>query len=94
MKDQTKLSRRRLLAHVSVVAAAMAPVATIALGGLTAGDAALANADPIFAAIAEHKAAVETCIAPDDEAKSEKLSTMKAQSSRPYSPPYRQQWPA
>jgi len=71
VKNQTKLSRRRLLAHVSVIAATMAPVATIALGGLPAGDAALASADPIFAVIAEHKAAVETCIAPDDEAKSE-----------------------
>jgi hypothetical protein len=71
VKNQTKLSRRGLLAHVSVVAATMAPVATIALGGLPAGDAALSGADPIFAVIAEHKAAVEACIAPDAEAKSE-----------------------
>jgi hypothetical protein len=71
VKNQIKLSRRRLLAHVSVVAAAMAPVATVALGGLPAGDATLANADPIFAVIAEHKAAVEECIGLDDQAKSE-----------------------
>jgi hypothetical protein len=71
VKNQTKLSRRRLLAHVSVVAATMGPVATIALGGLPAGDAALAGAEPIFAVIAEHKVAVEACIALDDEAKSE-----------------------
>jgi hypothetical protein len=71
VKNQTKLSRRRLLAHVSVVGAAMAPIATIALGGLPAGNAALSGADPIFAVLAEHKAAVEACIALDDEAKSE-----------------------
>jgi len=71
VKDQTKLSRRRLLAHISVIAATMAPVATIALGGLSPGNAALSSADPIFAVIAEHKAAVEACIALDDEAKSE-----------------------
>ncbi len=71
MENQTNLSRGRLLAHVSVIAATMAPVATIALGGLPAGNAALFGADPIFAVIVEHKAAVEACIALDDEAKSE-----------------------
>jgi hypothetical protein len=71
VKNQTKLSRRRLLAHVSVIAATMAPVATIALGGLSSGNTALSGADPIFAVIAEHKAAVETWIAPDDKAKSD-----------------------
>jgi len=71
VENQTNLSRGRLLAHVSVIAATMAPVATIALGGLPAGNAALFGADPIFAVIVEHKAAVEACIALDDEAKSE-----------------------
>src|SRR5713226_750624 len=66
VNNQTKLSRRRLLAHVSVIAAAMVPVATIALGGLSPGNA---SADPIFAVIAEHKAAVEAWIALDDKAK-------------------------
>src|SRR5258708_37936639 len=71
VKNQTKLSRRRLLAHVSVIAATMAPVARIALGGLSPGNAALSGADPIFAVIAEHKAAIETWIALDDKAKSD-----------------------
>jgi hypothetical protein len=73
VKNQTKLSRRRLLAHVSVIAATMAPVATIALGGLSPGNAALSGADPIFAVIAEHKAAIETWIALDDKAKSDEV---------------------
>jgi hypothetical protein len=71
VENQTRLSRRRLLAHVSVIAATMAPLATIALGGLPAGNAALSGADPIFAVIVEHKAAVEACVTLDDEAKSE-----------------------
>src|SRR5258707_13707377 len=73
LKNQTKLSRRRLLAHVSVIAATMAPVATIALGGLSPGNADLSGADPIFAVIAEHKAAIETWIALDDKAKSDEV---------------------
>src|SRR5258708_25424135 len=73
VKTQTKLSRRRFLAHVSVIAATMAPVATIALGGLSPGNAALSGADPIFAVIAEHKAAIETWIALDDKAKSDEV---------------------
>jgi hypothetical protein len=47
-------------------AAAMAPLATIALGDLPASEIPC----PIFAVIAEHKAAVEACIALDDEAES------------------------
>ena len=71
MNNQTKLSRKRLLAHVSVIAAAMVPVATIALGGLSPGNAALSSADPIFAVITEHKAAVEAWTALDDKAKND-----------------------
>jgi hypothetical protein len=56
--------------HVSVIAAAMVPLATIALGDLPASDIPLSGPDPIFAVIAEHKAAVEACIALDDEAES------------------------
>jgi hypothetical protein len=70
VKSPTKLSRKRLLAHVSVIAAAMAPLATIALGDLPASDIPLSGPDPIFAVIAEHKAAVEACIALDDGAES------------------------
>jgi hypothetical protein len=55
MKIETTLSRRRLLASVPAVAAAGVPAAAAALGGLATGT----TADPIFAAIAEHKAAVE-----------------------------------
>jgi hypothetical protein len=45
------LSRRRLLASVPAVAAAMAPVAASALGGLPTRD------DPVFAAIEAHQVA-------------------------------------
>jgi hypothetical protein len=65
VKSPTKLSRKRLLTHVSVIAAAMAPLATIALGDLPASHIPLSGPDPIFAVIAEHKAAVEACIALD-----------------------------
>jgi hypothetical protein len=52
MKTDTTLSRRRLLAGVPAVAAAGVPSVASALGGLAEGD------DPIFAVIAEYRAAV------------------------------------
>src|SRR5258708_16174087 len=70
VKNQTKLSRRRLLAHISVIAATMAPVATIALGGLSPGNAALSSADPIFAVLPDPKPAVAARIALYDKPKS------------------------
>src|SRR5258706_11007007 len=57
MRSDSNLSRRRLLAGVPAVAAVGVPSVATALGGLAAGS------DPIFAAIAAHKAAVEARVA-------------------------------
>jgi hypothetical protein len=52
MKIETTLSRRRLLASVPAVAAAVVPTLATALGGLAAGS------DPVFAAIETHRTTI------------------------------------
>jgi hypothetical protein len=52
MKTDINLTRRRLLARIPAVAAVGVPSVATALGGLPTGD------DPIFAVIAEYRAAV------------------------------------
>jgi hypothetical protein len=52
MKTDSNLSRRKLLASMPAAAAAMAPAAAIALGGLPTDD-------PVYAAIEAHREAFE-----------------------------------
>jgi hypothetical protein len=61
MKTDATLSRRRLLASVPAMAAAAMPGAATALGGLHT------SYDPIFAVIAEYRAAVTARIAALDQ---------------------------
>ena len=65
-----KTTRRSILAAVPAIAAVMVPASATAPSGLPAG----AADDPIFAAIAEHKAAIEAWVSvEDDEASGEAL---------------------